>query len=143
VTGCGTGGVATAPGWTFNMIDPGERAVVTGAPLYSAGEVILATLIPSNNNPCQPALTGAIMVVSGTTGGAPTGRPPVSGGGYTAPSGSGIVGSIVSNPPIAGNGTSIISALGGGSVLLPGYAQFNISDSFWHRRSWRELLNDL
>ncbi|MHB8744306.1 MAG: pilus assembly protein [Sulfuricaulis sp.] len=144
VTGCSSGGASTiAPGWTFNMVDSGERDVVTGTPLYSAGEVLLTTLIPSNNNPCQPGLSGAVMLVDAVTGGAPSGTPPVNGGGYTPPSGSGIVGSIVANPPIAGNGTPVITPLGGGVVLIPGMPGFTISDSFWHRRSWRELLNQL
>ena len=143
VTGC-TPSANVAPGWKFDMVSAGERAVVTGTPLYSAGQVILTTLIPTNNNPCQPGLTGAVMVVDAVSGGAPTGNPPV-GGSYAGgqPSGTGIVGSTVANPPIAGNGTPVVTPLGGGTVLIPGMPGFNISDSFWHRRSWRELLNQL
>lgn len=142
VTGC-TPSANVAPGWKFDMVSAGERAVVTGTPLYSAGQVILTTLIPTNNNPCQPGLTGAIMVVDAVSGGAPTGNPPVSGSYPSQPANTGVVGQVVTNPPIAGNGTPVVTPLGGGSVLIPGMPGFNISDSFWHRRSWRELLNQL
>jgi type IV pilus assembly protein PilY1 len=142
VTGC-TPTSTVAPGWKFDMVSAGERAVVTGTPLYSASQVILTTLIPTNNNPCQPGLTGAVMVVDAASGGAPTGNPPVSGTYASQPANTGVVGQIVSNPPIAGNGTPVVTPLGGGSILIPGMPGFNISDSFWHRRSWRELLNNL
>jgi type IV pilus assembly protein PilY1 len=142
VTGC-TPTSTVAPGWKFDLVSAGERAVVTGTPLYSAGEVILTTLIPTNNNPCQPGLSGAVMVVDAASGGAPTGNPPVSGTYASQPANTGVVGQIVSNPPIAGNGAPVVTPLGGGSVLIPGMPGFNISDSFWHRRSWRELLNNL
>ncbi|MHB8447113.1 MAG: pilus assembly protein, partial [Rudaea sp.] len=141
--GVNTTAGALAPGWTFNLIDSGERVVVTGTPLYSAGDVVLTTLIPTNNNPCQPGLTGAIMVVSATTGGAPSAVPPVNGGGYTPPNGTDIIGKLIVNPPIAGNGTPVVTPLGGGVVLIPGMPGFNISDSFWHRHSWRDLLDQL
>lgn len=83
------------------------------------------------------------MVVDAGSGGAPTGNPPVSGTYASQPANTGVVGQIVSNPPIAGNGTPVVTPLGGGAVLIPGMPGFNISDSFWHRRSWRELLNNL
>lgn len=141
-TGCGGAGSSVAPGWTFNMIDSGERDVAVGSPLYSNGQVILSSLIPSNNNPCQPGLTGAVMLIDVSTGGAPSGPAPTTGGGYTPPTGSKIVGVTgLPNAPTSGSGISPVIPLGGGRVLIPGLPGFSISDSFWHRRSWRELLN--
>lgn len=130
-----------APGWKFQMADAGERDVVPGEPLYNAGDVILTTLIPKGDDPCAPGRGGAIMLIDSSTGGA-TGTPPVSATGYTPPNGSGIVGETVTNPPAAGT-LPVLSTLGGGQLVIPGMPQFNIKDSFWHRRSWRTLLNVL
>ena len=135
-------GNSLAPGWYFNMVANGERDVAVGSPLYSSGLVILSSLIPSNNNPCQPGLTGSVMVVSASTGGAPSTKAvTISGSSGSTNNGAPAVGvSNLPNAPTSGSGISPVMPLGGGKILIPGLPGFSVFDSFWHRRSWSELL---
>ena len=135
-------GNSLAPGWYFNMVANGERDVAVGSPLYSSGLVILSSLIPSNNNPCQPGLTGSVMVVSASTGGAPSSKAvTISGSSGSTNNGAPAVGvSNLPNAPTSGSGISPVMPLGGGKILIPGLPGFSVFDSFWHRRSWSELL---
>jgi type IV pilus assembly protein PilY1 len=138
--------VAHPRGWQIPLNLPnssGERVVATPAPLYSAGVAILTSLIPGQNaDPCNPGRTGAVVALNASNGGPPMPSPT---GGSTA-----VVGTTVSNPPAAG-GVSVISVLGGGTIVLPGMGagagssppQFSGLTPVWRRTSWSQLLNQL
>lgn len=121
----------------------GERNVATASPLYSAGIAVLTSLIPGQNlDPCQPGRSGAVIMVDASSGGPPL-LSAVNGGSSAQ------VGTTVTNPPTVG-GLSIISLLGGGSVVLPGMGanggkppQLNGAIPIWRRTSWDELLNQM
>jgi type IV pilus assembly protein PilY1 len=123
----------------------GERDVATASPLYSAGIAVLTSLIPGQNlDPCQPGRSGAVIAVDAGTGG-----PPLQFLTSTNASTGAAVGGVVSNPPTVG-GLSLISSLGGGSIVLPGILDssgnplvLNGLTPVWRRTSWNELLNQL
>jgi type IV pilus assembly protein PilY1 len=155
-TSTGLRGLTTNPaptaskpgGWYFDLISPGEKVVVTPTALFNTNRAIITTLIPTTPDPCNPGRAGAIMVIDSSTGGAGAG---VSGGSYPAGSPYTVAGSRVDNPPATG-GLPAASALGGGSVIIPGVTVTgsgsgstgtppNIGSPIWRRRSWR-ILND-
>jgi type IV pilus assembly protein PilY1 len=123
----------------------GERDVATASPLFSTGVALLTSLIPGQNlDPCKPGRSGAVMAVDASTGGAPLQ--------FLTPANASIgavVGGIVTNPPTVG-GLSLISSLGGGTLVLPGIVDssgnplvLNGLTPIWRRTSWNELLNQL
>lgn len=109
-------------GWYFDLkttttdgagvwSDPGERVVVMPGAIYSTNTIVISTLIPSNNNYCDPSATGAIMFVSATNGGPGSGVSMLGGWPY--------VGVRVSHVRTSGT-LPLVSAMGGGKVYLPG-----------------------
>lgn len=132
-------------GWYFDLgpstSSAGERVVVTPAALFDTGRVVIQTLIPGTNDPCNASIQGAVMVVNAATGGANGG---ISAPGVAAWSGTGtyVVGGRVNDPRTSGS-VPLVATVGGGSVLIPGLklsgsnAGFNINDAIWRRRSWR------
>lgn len=130
-------------GWYFDLPVNGERVVVTPGALFNTNRVIISSLIPGNNDPCDPSRKGAIMVVNASNGGATIGLdypPPPSGwqqAGFT------MAGTRVNNPPVTGS-LPVATQMGGGKNYLPGITMddsktISISDSIWRRRSWRLL----
>jgi type IV pilus assembly protein PilY1 len=138
---------ASNRGWFFTLdiggSAKGERVVVTPAALFNTNRVIITSLIPTTNDPCNPGRTGAVMVVDATTGGAGAG---VDVGFGTSGGGRIVVGARVDNPPAAG-GLPAATQIGGGNVLIPGTtvkktgSTFSVGAPIWRRRSWR-ILND-
>jgi type IV pilus assembly protein PilY1 len=133
-------------GWYFNLIDTGERMVVTPTALFDTNRVVITTLIPQSDDPCAADDTGAVMVVNAATGGADGGLSSL-GGGWTS---GGVsyqpVGALVNNPPTGGT-LPVATSVGGGRLLIPGLSlagggSLSIDDAIWRRRSWRELNND-
>ena len=135
-------------GWEIPLNLPGnlgERDVATASPLFTAGIALLTSLIPGQNlDPCKPGRSGAVIAVDASTGGAPLQ--------FLTPTNASIgavVGGVVTNPPTVG-GLSLISTLGGGTVVLPGILdssgnplQLSGLTPIWRRTSWNELLNQL
>ncbi|NID15469.1 hypothetical protein HBF32_08355 [Luteibacter yeojuensis] len=131
----------------------GERVVVDATALFDSGRAIITSLIPGNDDPCNPVRRGAILVVDAATGGAATG---VNVGSGTFGSGYAAAGIRVENVPISGS-LPAATAIGGGKIALPGLtmdsgggggsdddgASFHVDDAVWRRRSWRELNNGL
>ena len=148
-----SGGV-TIRGWYFTLyvtgaggqLNKGERVVVDATALSDTNRAIITTLIPQDNDPCDPAPRGAVMFVDAATGGAaagvnfgsnPTGWP----GGYQQ------AGALVKNPPTGGF-LPVATSVGGGKVFLPGLTLLDDTTTpsagapIWRRRSWRVLNND-
>jgi type IV pilus assembly protein PilY1 len=148
-----TSGVAIR-GWYFNLyvasggsqLDKGERVVVDATALSDTNRAIITTLIPQNNDPCDPAPRGAVMFVDAATGGAAAG---VSFGSNPSgwPNGYQQAGALVKNPPTGGF-LPVATAVGGGKVYLPGLTLLDDTTTpsagapIWRRRSWRVLNND-
>ena len=132
---------ASQSGWYFNLIDTGERVVVTPTALFDTNRVIIVTLIPQSDDPCAAANTGAVMVVNAATGGADGGLSSLGSGWST---GGGAVsyqpvGVLVKNPPTTGT-LPVATVVGGGVLKIPGLdSSLSIDDAIWRRRSWREL----
>lgn len=130
-------------GWYFELPANGERVVVTPGALFNTNRVIISTLIPGNNDPCDPSRKGAIMVVDANNGGASVSLdyPAIPSGWQEQ--GISLVGTRVDNPPVTGS-LPVATRLGGGKAYLPGITMddgktFSIGDSIWRRRSWRLL----
>lgn len=135
-------------GWYFDLgpstSSAGERVVVTPGALFDTGRVVIQTLIPGTNDPCNASIQGALMVVNAATGGANGGlsAPSVatwaSGGTYS------VVGGRVNDPRTSGT-VPLVTMVGGGGVLVPGLKLtgsnnvLNINDAIWRRRSWRGI----
>ncbi|KAG9603642.1 hypothetical protein KCV01_g6763, partial [Aureobasidium melanogenum] len=125
----------------------GERVVVDATALFDTGRVIITSLIPGNNDPCNPVRRGAIMVLDAATGGAASG---VSLGSASFGSGIGQAGIRIDNVPISG-ALPAATQMGGGRIVVPGLTITNpdgstgsavgFGDVVWRRRSWRELNN--
>lgn len=125
----------------------GERVVVDATALFDSGRAIITSLIPGNNDPCNPIRRGAIMVLDAGTGGAASG---VSVGTANFGTGYAQAGIRIDNVPISG-ALPAATPLGGGKILIPGLTltnadgssggPFGIGDAVWRRRSWRELNN--
>lgn len=139
-------------GWFFdlyvsdgtNQTNKGERVVVDATALTDTNRAVITTLIPQDNDPCDPAPRGAIMFVDAATGGAAPGTDFGVNTGWTK--GTFQTGALVTNPPTGGF-LPVTAAVGGGRVYLPG---LTLKDStttpsagapIWRRRSWR-VLND-
>lgn len=146
---------STQSGWYINLtvsdssgnvLDAGERVVVTPGALFDTNRVIVTTLIPSTNDPCTATITGATMVLNAATGGSGGG---LSTPGYSTWTGTSVyrvVGGLVNNPPTSGT-VPVATVVGGGSLLTPGLnltggGTLKIDDAVWRRRSWGELDND-
>lgn len=140
-------------GWFFNLYvndgtsqtDKGERVVVDAAALPDTNRAIITTLIPQDNDPCDPAPRGAVMFVDAATGGAAAGVNFGESTGWST--GTQQAGALVKNPPTGGF-LPVASAVGGGTVYLPGLTLLDDKTTpsagapIWRRRSWRTLNND-
>ncbi|MBB6244141.1 PilC/PilY family type IV pilus protein [Rhodanobacter sp. MP1X3] len=150
----GTG--ITNRGWYFNLYindgtnqtDKGERVVVDATSLSDTNHAVITTLIPQDNDPCDPAPRGAVMFLDAATGGAASGVDFGSISGW--PSGFTQAGALVKNPPTGGF-LPVATAVGGGQIYLPGLTLEGGSQAgktpsagapIWRRRSWRVLNND-
>jgi type IV pilus assembly protein PilY1 len=139
-------------GWYFDLdisSAKGERLVVDATAIFNTNQAVITTLIPQNNDPCDPQPRGALIVVDAATGTANFGLSyNISGwpSGYTQ------AGIRVKNPPTSGF-LPVASSVGGGTAYVPGLkgdtGNSVIDDkvpSFgipvWRRRSWRELTGD-
>jgi type IV pilus assembly protein PilY1 len=130
-------------GWEIPLdvqTEPGERNVVTAVPFYSANYVILTTLIPKGDDPCDPGRRGAIMVVDGAFG-SPLPASPLGGGAGPTGGGNDVIGQVVNSNAIPIAGIPSVVGSQGGPLLLPGLPQFSIPAPPPHRGSWRELLD--
>lgn len=135
--------VANAQGWTLPLniaAEQGERNVVAPYPLDSNNTVILPTLIPTSDDPCTPGRRGALMVLDAASGngiaiGPSAGSPP---GGYVTAGKVDTSGAI----PVSGE-LSPWQAVGGGTIGIAGIPGLTISDNYWYRTAWRELLDVL
>ena len=135
----------TSRGWRNNLPELGERAITAGGALFSQGIIILASVIPSGDNPCEPGLRGTVFVLNAAGGGAPLidldGDGQVGGAGDLG----GPIGTPVDKMPASGTlqpaclpgedcrlvDLLAASAAGGGPLSLP--------PTIWRRRSWREI----
>lgn len=144
---------ASAGGWYFDLqtiigtganakvSDAGERVVVTPGAIFDSNTAIIQTLIPGNNDPCNPTVQGAVMFVDANTGGADSGVSSVGGSPY--------VGARVNNVRTSGS-IPVTTVVGGGKVLLPGVPltgsknpdqPFTGDAPVWRRRSWSVINN--
>lgn len=140
---------ASSLGWYFDLetkkgntsTNAGERVVVTAGALFSTNTAVISTLIPGNDNYCDPSVTGAIMSVNATNGGPNGGLSILGGGSY--------VGTRVSNVRTGGS-LPMVGSMGGGAVYLPGTSILGAEDNdppksmqldspIWRRRSWSNL----
>jgi type IV pilus assembly protein PilY1 len=139
-------------GWTIDLdisSAKGERVVVDATAIFSTNQAIVTTLIPQNNDPCDPAPRGALLILDALTGQAKLGG---SYGSFTGwPDGYAQAGLRVKNPPTGGF-LPVSSSMGGGLAYVPGLiadtgnqAIDGKAPSFgipvWRRRSWRVLNN--
>ncbi|HEY4294198.1 pilus assembly protein [Luteibacter sp.] len=152
----------TIDGWYIDLktgsgasqTNKGERVVVDATALFDSGRAIITSLIPGNDDPCNPVRRGAILVIDAATGGAASG---VDVGSGSFGSGTVAAGIRVENVPISGS-LPAATSIGGGRIVLPGLIinsdgggggggeggnSFGIDDAVWRRRSWRELNNGL
>jgi type IV pilus assembly protein PilY1 len=137
----------TKKGWYFNLTLAGERNVLKAAPLVSTLRAVLVTMIPGGNDPCKPDRSGAVLVVDTQNGGPADGTPPVGSGGALPPGSTQVVGTETLFPPLVGD-IPVVTQVGGGRPVLPGLTPdgvtpIAITDSYWRRRSWRDLFDDL
>lgn len=130
----------TKRGWRIPLgTQQGERVVVEARALFSSNLVILATLLPAGDDPCDPSRKGSIMVVDAAGG---AGDVDWSGaGGWTPATGSKVVGSILNDVPFGagGGGMPTITPKGGGIIMVPGFPAISVKNTYWHRGAWREL----
>jgi len=134
-------------GWYFDLgpsaSSIGERVIVTPTALFDSGRVVIQTLIPGSD-PCSGGVGGALMVVNAATGGSGGGLSSLSVSAWTG-SGTAAVGGRVDNPRTASGTMPVVSAVGGGSLLVPGLklsgsdSVLSIDDAIWRRRSWRRI----
>ena len=142
-TGSGSGG------WYYKLPATGERVVVSPSADFQRGITFMTTLIPGGSDPCNPSRTGAFMAFQGSNGLA---FGVSNGNGSDVPSlfqggsfGNGVVGFLATNVPISGS-LPFLSSVGGGTVTIPGIGIAGLggppklNDSYWRRRSWRELF---
>ncbi|MCQ4163776.1 pilus assembly protein [Tahibacter harae] len=134
----------SSKGWRFNFPVLGERNVVTLTPVFANGTAIFSTVIPAGDNPCDPARTGAIIVVDAQNGTGPGTLLNEAFGGASATANA--AGKDVANPPAAG-ALGAVTAIGGGA-----YTALGLTDAagnpislnvipVWRRGSWREALD--
>ena len=128
-------------GWRINLPELGERVVNAGGALFSQGIVILSSIIPSGDDPCEPGLRGSVFVLNAAGGGAPLidldGDGQVAGAGDLA----GPVGRPVDEMPASG---TLQPACPPGEDcrivdILAAGAPINVPSTNWRRRSWREI----
>lgn len=133
----------TTRGWTIPLnisTEPGERNVVTGFALDTSNRVILPTLIPTSDDPCNPGRRGALIVVDAASGGAGAGIG--AGNGSSGTLGSGIRVGVVDTSgaiPVIGELSPYVP-VGGGVISVLGIP-LGVPDNYWHRGAWRELLD--
>jgi len=125
-----------------SQLNKGERVVVDATALFDTNRAIITTLIPQDNDPCDPAPQGAVLLVDAATGGAAQG---VSFGAIAGwPTGYAQAGALVRNPPTGGF-LPAATTMGGGQIYLPGVSlkkdgsTVGFGDTYWRRRSWRSL----
>lgn len=149
------GAAATAlpvSGWRLRLnvsVEPGERAFGIPFPFYFANAAMLRTLIPRGADPCDPGARYALMLVNGKNG-----VSLLDGDEFVNSPLRYIAGGVVSSPrplsdPLAtpGGGPDSIKIVGLPENLAAPIRQalsaaFAAVDDYWHRGSWRELLDD-
>lgn len=137
-------------GWRLRLnisVEPGERAFGIPFPFYFANAAMLRTLIPRGADPCDPGARYALMLVNGKNGLSLLDDPEAGEFRY-------IAGGVVTSPrplsdPLAspGGGPDSIKIVGLPDNLSEPIrralsAAFAAVDDYWHRGSWRELLDD-
>jgi type IV pilus assembly protein PilY1 len=146
-------------GWYFtldiqaNAIDyasaRGERMVVDATPVPGTYQVILATLIPQTSDPCNPALSGAVMIIDAITG---QGAWAAGINNYDVSNtvAGDLAGARLRNPPTGGSLPAAV-VVGGGVAYVPGLIisakhwpdldgkAFSFNVPLWRRRAWRPL----
>ena len=136
----------TTRGWQIPLdiaSTAGERDVTTVTPIFSTGTALLPSLIPaSDNDPCTPGASGALIAVDATTGGPVASS---SGGAQANVQTTAKVGKHTADAPPTLDPLAALAQPGGGSVLIAGTqpTQFEGVTPIWRRTSWRELLNNL
>ena len=116
--------------------------VVDATALFDTNRAIITTLIPQDNDPCDPAPQGAVLLVDAATGGAAQGVDFGTVSGW--PTGYAQAGALVRNPPTGGF-LPAATTMGGGQIYLPGVSlkkdgsTVGFGDTYWRRRSWRSL----
>lgn len=128
-----------AQGWRMELNIPrelGERAQRRPIPLYSSNSAVLYTLIPKNDDPCDPGARYGVMLVNAGTGGALGAE-------------NNIVGQVPDDPIPEPPADPTIPR-GGGALIIPGLTPLlspevkevlNATIPVWHRGAWRELLD--
>lgn len=130
----------------------GERVVETPAAIFPTNVAIFRTLIPSNDNYCDPSTKGAVMSVAAANGG--------SNGGLSSLGGNDLVGARVSYAATSGT-VPIVQKLGGGGVYVPVDIEgtgggggggggggsgpplnLEVASPLWRRRSWSNVETD-
>src|SRR6185312_3816907 len=125
-----------------SQLNKGERVVVDATALFDTNRAIITTLIPQDNDPCDPAPQGAVLLVDAATGGAAQGVDFGTVSGW--PTGYAQAGALVRNPPTGGF-LPAATTMGGGQIYLPGVSlkkdgsTVGFGDTYWRRRSWRSL----
>ena len=130
-----------AKGWTLPLdltTEPGERNVVTPFAVDQNNTVVLPTLIPTSDDPCTPGRRGALIVLNAATG-AGASISPAAG---SPPAGYIQSGKVDTSGAIPSTGElSPYTVIGGGAIGIAGINGFRISDNYWYRAAWRELLD--
>ncbi|HEX7769078.1 MAG TPA: PilC/PilY family type IV pilus protein, partial [Dokdonella sp.] len=128
-----------AQGWRIELNIPrelGERAQRRPIPLFSSNSAVLYTLIPKNDDPCDPGARYGVMLVNAGTGGALGAE-------------NNIVGQVPDDPIPEPPADPTIPR-GGGALIIPGLTPLlsdevkqvlNATIPVWHRGAWRELLD--
>lgn len=125
-----------------SQLNKGERVVVDATALFDTNRAIITTLIPQDNDPCDPAPQGAVLLVDAATGGAAQGVDFGAVSGW--PAGYAQAGALVRNPPTGGF-LPAATTMGGGQIYLPGVSlkkdgsTIGFGDTYWRRRAWRPL----
>ncbi len=146
-----SGGIAIR-GWSIDLdisSAKGERVVVDATAIFTTNQAIVTTLIPQNNDPCDPAPRGALLILDALTGQANLGGSYGSFAGW--PDGYTHAGLRVKNPPTGGF-LPVSSSMGGGLAYVPGLIADTGNEAIdgkapsfgmpvWRRRSWRVLNN--
>jgi type IV pilus assembly protein PilY1 len=139
---------ASNGGWQIPLNlagEPGERVVTTITPVFDSNSFFATTLIPGGN-PCQPALSGALLLLNGATG-ATVAQNLNNSFGLSGSTVSGIVGVVQRQDnaiPTSGS-VHVMVPPGGGSYLVPfGNKSLSVDGAqIPHRGAWRQLLDML
>ena len=132
---------SAAGGWYIDLPETGERVINAPGALFSQGLVLITTVIPNQNNPCNPALAGNLFVLSAASGSAPElgamfdtdDDGDVDGNDSQVASGIALERSLAEGTP------AVVAAVGGGISAMPDIPNVRLPEPLWRRRHWREL----